>query len=48
MTPKGLIVGIAGGIVLGLLMKKLAMGLLLGIVTAFLLYRAANKTDEEE
>jgi hypothetical protein len=47
MTQKGLIIGIVGGLVLGMLFKKLALGVLLGIGIAYLIYRA-NKTNKQD
>jgi hypothetical protein len=38
----GLIAGVGLGLIVGLIFKKLAMGLLLGIIVAALLYRASK------
>jgi hypothetical protein len=42
-TPYGLIVGIAAGLLVGVIFKKLALGLLLGIVVAYLFYRSTKE-----
>ncbi|HLO81604.1 MAG TPA: hypothetical protein VK166_11625 [Chitinophagaceae bacterium] len=47
MTQKALIIGVVGGLILGMLFKKLALGLLLGIVIAYLVYRS-NKADADQ
>jgi hypothetical protein len=36
----GLIVGVAAGLLVGVIFKKLALGLLLGIAIAYLFYRS--------
>jgi hypothetical protein len=38
----GLVVGVAAGLLVGVVFKKLALGLLLGIVIAYLFYRSSN------
>jgi hypothetical protein len=37
-----LIVGVAAGLLVGVIFKKLALGLLLGIAIAYLFYRSNN------
>jgi len=39
----GLIVGVAAGLLVGVVFKKLALGLLLGIVVAYLFYRSSKE-----
>jgi hypothetical protein len=45
-TPYGLIVGVALGLLVGVVFKKMALGLLLGIGVAYLFYRS-SKSDGE-
>jgi hypothetical protein len=42
----GLIVGVAAGLLVGVIFKKLALGLLLGIVVAYLFYRSGKDDGE--
>jgi uncharacterized membrane protein len=42
-TPYGLIVGVAAGLLVGVIFKKLALGLLLGIAVAYLFYRSTKE-----
>ena len=42
----GLVVGVAAGLLVGVVFKKLALGLLLGIAVAYLIYRSSNDDGE--
>ena len=47
MTGKGLIVGIFCGILVGLLFRKPAIAILLGLTVAYIVYRS-DKSHEQE
>jgi type III secretory pathway component EscT len=38
----GLVAGVAAGLLVGVVFKKLALGILLGIVVAYLFYRSSK------
>ena len=43
----GLIVGVALGLIVGVIFKKLALGLLLGIGVAYLFYRSSKPDGDQ-
>ena len=43
----GLIVGVALGLLVGIIFKKLALGLLLGIGVAYLFYRSSKQDGDQ-
>ena len=44
----GLVAGVAAGLLVGVIFKKLALGLLLGIVVAYLFYRSSNDNGDRK